>query len=117
MTGLERSPFTRLCKADTIGEGGMRLVIVDAHLILLAWPDQGELRAFQGVCPQANTPLAEAEFDGRVLAWPNHNSTWDLTTGALLHPLESAMAEYSMKIEDGIVYIDTEGVSPLFAQP
>ena len=30
--------FTRVCKADTIDEGGMRLVIADAHLIILAWP-------------------------------------------------------------------------------
>jgi len=109
--------FTRVCKAETIGEGGMRLVIADAHLVLLAWPDQGELRAFQGVCPHANTPLADAEFDGRVLACPNHNWTWDLTTGAPLHPLESALAEYPIRIEDDIVYIGTEGVSPLFVQP
>ena len=33
--------FTRVCKADTIDEGGMRLVIADAHLIILAWPDDG----------------------------------------------------------------------------
>jgi len=25
--------------------------------------------------------------------------------------------EYPVKVEDGVVYIDTEGVSPLFASP
>jgi toluene monooxygenase system ferredoxin subunit len=107
--------FTRVCKADTVAEGGMRVVIADAQLIILAWPDRGELRAFQGICPDANTPLAEAEFDGQVLTCPNHHWTWDLTTGAPLHPQESGLAEYPLKIGEGVVYIDAAGIVPLFA--
>jgi toluene monooxygenase system ferredoxin subunit len=109
--------FTRVCKSETIPEGGMRLVIADAHLIILAWPDGGELKAFQGVCPHANTPLSDAEFDGRVLTCPNHQWTWDMTTGEPMHPQESGLAEYPVKISDGTVYIDTAGVAPLFASP
>lgn len=107
--------FERVCKAETIPEGGMRLVIADAQLVVLAWPEEGELKAFQGVCPHANTPLDEAEFDGRVLSCPKHNWTWDTMSGAPIHPQESALAEYPVKVEDGVVYIDTEGVTPLFA--
>ena len=107
--------FTRVCKADTVAEGGMRLVIADAQLIVLAWPEDGGFRAFQGVCPHTNMPLADAEFDGRVLTCPSHHWTWDLTTGAPLHPQESALAEYPVKVEDGVVYIDTAGITPLFA--
>jgi toluene monooxygenase system ferredoxin subunit len=109
--------FTRVCKADSIDEGGTRLVIADTQLILLAWPDDGELKAFQGVCPHTNSPLEEAGFDGRVLSCPVHNWTWDASTGTPLHPKESALAEYPVKIEQGIVYIDTAGISPLFAAP
>jgi hypothetical protein len=32
------SMFTRVCKEGTIAEGGMRIVIADAHVIVLAWP-------------------------------------------------------------------------------
>ncbi len=109
--------FTRVCKADTVPEGGMRLVIADAHLIVLAWPENGELKAFQGVCPHTNTPLADAEFDGCVLTCPTHRWTWDLMSGAPVEPQESALAEYPLKVEDGIVYIDTVGITPLFAPP
>lgn len=115
--GARDQVFNRVCKADTIAEGGMRLVIADAHLIILAWPDGGELRAFQGVCPHANTPLSDAEFDGRVLTCPNHHWTWDLRTGEPMHPQESGLAEYPVKIADGAIYVDTAGVSPLFAPP
>ena len=68
--------FTRVCKEETIAEGGMRVVIADAQVIILAWPENGVIKA-----------------------------------------QESALAEYPVKIEDGVVYIDTEGVSPLFAAP
>jgi toluene monooxygenase system ferredoxin subunit len=107
--------FGRVCKLDTIAEGGMRLVIADGQAIVLAWPDNGPLKAYQGVCPHTNTPLAEAEFDGRVLTCPSHAWTWDIDSGQPIHPQESALAEYPVKVEDGIVYIDTEGVTPLFA--
>lgn len=109
--------FTRVCKADTVAEGEMRLVIADAHLIVLACLNDGSYRAFQGVCPHANTPLEEAEFDGQNLVCPIHRWTWDLSSGAPVHPQESALAEYPMKVEDGVVYIDTDGIAPLFAAP
>ncbi len=93
----------------------MRLVIADAHLIILAWPEEGALKAFQGVCPHANTPLADAEFDGTVLTCPLHFWSWDLRSGAPTHEHAPALAEYPVKIEDGIVLIDTAGVIPVFA--
>jgi hypothetical protein len=68
--------FTRECKEDTLAEGGMRVVIADAHVIILAWPDNGVIKAFQGG-PHTNMPLTEAEFDGTVLTCPSHSWTWN----------------------------------------
>lgn len=107
--------FTRVCKEDSLVEGAVRIVIADSHLVILAWLDNGAIKAFQGVCPHTNQPMAEADFDGTTLTCPFHQWTWDLSTGAPIQPQESALAEYPVKIEDGIVYIDTEGVTPLFA--
>jgi toluene monooxygenase system ferredoxin subunit len=108
--------FTRVCKAETVAEGGMRLVIAEAQLIILAWPEGcDDLKAFQGVCPHSNTPLSEADFDGRVLTCPVHGWTWDLASGAPIEPQESTLAEYPVRIEDGSVYIDVEGIAPRFA--
>jgi toluene monooxygenase system ferredoxin subunit len=61
--------------------------------------------------------IVEAEFDGTVLTCPSHSWTWDMNTGEPIHPQESALAEYPVKIEDGVVYVDTEGVTPLFTPP
>jgi toluene monooxygenase system ferredoxin subunit len=109
--------FTRVCKAETIAEGGWRLVIADSQLVVLAWPEEGELKAFQGVCPHANTPLDEAEFDGKLLACPKHHWTWDMTSGEPVSPQECGLAEYPLKIEDGAIFVDVEGIPPLFAPP
>jgi toluene monooxygenase system ferredoxin subunit len=107
--------FSRVCKLETVAEGGMRLVIADAQLIVLAWPERGQLRAVQGVCPHTSTPLADAEFDGRVLRCPLHFWSWDLATNQPIQPTEVRLAEYPVKVDEGIVYIDTEGVAPIFA--
>jgi len=109
--------FTRVCKEETVPEGGMRMVIADAQLIILAWPENSGIKAFQGVCPHTATPLAEADFDGTVLTCPLHFWTWDLSRGEPIHEHAIPLAEYPVKIEEGIVYIDTEGVSPRFAPP
>lgn len=108
--------FARVCKAETIIEGGMRLVIADGQLIVLAWPESGAIKAFQGVCPHTNTPLSDAEFDGIELVCPIHRWTWNMNDGLPTHPHATALAEYPVKIEDGLVYIDTEGVRPIFAE-
>jgi toluene monooxygenase system ferredoxin subunit len=109
--------FNRVCIEDTIPQDGMRLVIADAHLIILAWPENGVVKAFQGVCPHANTPLAEAEFDGTVLTCPLDFWTWDMNSGQPTHEHAIPLAEYPVKIDDGVIYIDTGGVSPMFASP
>lgn len=109
--------FNRVCREDTIPEGGMRLVIADAHLIVLAWAENGTIKAFQGVCPHANTPFADATFDGTVLICSLHFWTWDMNTGQPTHEHAVPLAEYPVKIDDGVVYIDTEGVSPKFVSP
>lgn len=95
----------------------MRLVIADTHLIILARPENGEIKAFQGVCPHTNTPLADATFDGTILTCPLHLWTWDMNTGQPAHEHAIPLAEYPVKIDDSVVYIDTEGVSPGFVSP
>jgi len=109
--------FSRVCKEDTLAEGSFRIVIADAQLVVLAWPENGVIKAFQGVCPHTNTPLADAAFDGTVLTCPIHHWTWDLNTGLPTHEHATALAEYPVKVENGVVYIDTDGVAPIFATP
>jgi toluene monooxygenase system ferredoxin subunit len=64
--------FERVCKAETIDEGGMRLVIANAQLIIPA------LMVSQAQVSSARQHAAdEADWDGTVLTCPKHRWTWD----------------------------------------
>jgi toluene monooxygenase system ferredoxin subunit len=108
--------FVRVCKEETLVEGATRIVIADAQLVVLAWPESGVVKAFQGVCPHTNAPLADADFDGATLTCPLHFWSWDMNSGQPTHPHAPPLAEYPVRIEDGVVYVDAEGVAPIFAQ-
>jgi toluene monooxygenase system ferredoxin subunit len=52
-----------------------------------------------------------------TLTCPRHLWSWDLNSGQPTHPHATPLAEYPLRIEDGVVYIDAEGVAPIFAEP
>jgi toluene monooxygenase system ferredoxin subunit len=107
--------FERVCKEETLAEGGMRLVIAGSQLVLLAYPDNGVVKGFQGVCPHTNAPFNDAEFDGATLTCPLHLWTWDMNSGQPTHEHATPLAEFPVKIEDGVIYVDAEGIEPIFA--
>jgi len=109
--------FERVCKEEALIEGDMRIVVAGHQLIVLAWAENSAVKAFQGVCPHTNAPLADAEFDGVELVCPIHRWSWNMATGEPSHPHATPLAEYPVKIEEGIIYVDAEGVSPIFATP
>jgi toluene monooxygenase system ferredoxin subunit len=109
--------FERVCKEEAMAEGDMRIVVAGAQLVVLAWPENGVIKAFQGVCPHTNTPLTDAEFDGVELVCPIHRWSWSMHTGVASHPHATSLAEYPVKIDTGVIYIDAEGIAPIFAAP
>ncbi len=107
--------YKKACSLDDLWEGDMTEVEVDGHEILLVWPEGGEVRAYQGVCPHQDIPLCEGNFDGRVLMCRAHQWTFDANTGEGINPGDCRLARYPVKIADDCVHVDTEGVTALFA--
>ena len=58
-----------------------------------------------------------AERSSPLLTCPLHFSTWDMNSGQPTRKHAVALAEYPVKIEDGVVHVGTEDVSPTFASP
>lgn len=106
--------FKKVCTLDDLWQGDMTEVEVDGHLILLVWPEEGDLRAFQGICPHQDIPLAEGKFDGRVVMCRAHQWTFDAHSGQGLNPGNCRLAEYPVRIEGNDVLVAVEGVEPLF---
>jgi toluene monooxygenase system ferredoxin subunit len=107
--------FRKVCTLDDLWEGDMTEVELDGEDILLVWPEQHEVQAYQAVCPHQDIPLAEGKFDGRVMMCRAHQWTFDGKTGQGINPKDCKLARYAVKVEGDDVYVDTEGVTPLFA--
>jgi toluene monooxygenase system ferredoxin subunit len=106
--------FRPVCKLDDLWEGEMEAFEVDGEEVVVVWPEGGELCAFQGACPHQDIPLIEGKFDGKkVLACRAHQWTFDACTGKGINPAHAALARYPLKVENGEVLVQVEGVKPL----
>jgi toluene monooxygenase system ferredoxin subunit len=107
--------FEKACALDDLWEGDMLEVEINGHVVLLVWPEGGEVRAYQGICPHQDIPLSEGKFDGRVVTCRAHLWTFDANTGEGLNPGDCRLAQYPVKTKGDELYVDVDGVAPLFA--
>ncbi|MBP0633440.1 MULTISPECIES: Rieske 2Fe-2S domain-containing protein [unclassified Cupriavidus] len=107
--------FQKVSTLDELWEGDMAEVVVDGHVIVLVRPRSGTPRAFQGICPHQDIPLAEGNFDGHVLMCRAHQWTFDANTGKGINPSGSRLAEYAVRVDGDDILIAVEGVEPPFA--
>jgi len=90
-------------------EGELREFKV-ADQIILIWCHEGEVHAFQGLCPHMKAHLVKGKLEGTVLTCLAHGSRFDLMTGELLGWVESlkgpakALLERSGKRGNLLVY-------------
>lgn len=107
--------FTKVCTVDDLWEGEMESFTVNGHDILLVCAEGGEFKAFQGICPHQDIPLAEGKFDGEKIICRAHLWQFDAASGQGINPDDCALAEYPVKLDGDDILVGTEGVSPLFA--
>lgn len=107
--------FRKVCKLEDLWEGEMEAFEVDGEEVLLVWPDGGELCAYQGMCPHQDIPLIEGKLEGKTVMCRAHQWTFDACTGKGVNPGDTQLAKYPIKVENGDVLVQTEGVKPLFA--
>lgn len=107
--------FVKLCKLEDLWEGEMESFEVNGLEILVVWPTDGEIVAFQAMCPHQDIPLVEGKFDGKIIICRAHQWTFNCDTGAGINPADCRLAKYPIKIEGDDVLVETEGVQALFA--
>ena len=104
--------FVKACDENELRKGKYEVAVVSRVLVMIVWPQDGQPRAFQGMCPHANEPLADARFDGIVLTCAHHDWVFDGASGDCIRGKACTLAEYPLKIENGEVLIDTADVTP-----
>jgi len=107
--------YVKVCKVDDLWEGEMESFEVNGREVLVVWPNDGSICAFQGICPHQDIPLIEGKFDGKNIICRAHQWVFDGSNGKGLNPSDCRLAEYPVKVEGEDVLIETEGVDPLFA--
>ena len=104
--------FTKACDLSELKEGKTDVAAVERKLVLLVWPQGGKPTAYQGMCPHANEPLADARFDGKVIACRHHDWEFDGTTGACIRGKPCQLAEYPLEIRGSEIFVDVSSVVP-----
>lgn len=107
--------FKKACTLDDLWEGEMASFDIDGREVLIVWPEGKDVRAFQGVCPHQDIPLVEGKFDGKTLVCRAHLWQFDANSGKGINPSDCALAQYPVKVEGDVIFVDTEGVKTLFA--
>jgi len=107
--------YTRVCALDELWEGEMESFTVNGQEILLVCADGGKVKAFQGMCPHQDIPLVEGKFDGKTVVCRAHLWQFDACTGQGINPADCSLAEYPVQVVDDEVFVETEGVAPVFA--
>jgi toluene monooxygenase system ferredoxin subunit len=99
--------FQRVCALDEIGDDGLTAVFLDWE-VLVVRDGTGRIHAMDGTCPHEDFPLVYGFFDGSVLTCSNHLWSFDATTGRGINPPSCKLNKYAVKIDDGVVYVDTD---------
>ena len=101
--------FQTLCKSRYIGEGESVPFTLDGREVMVLWPDGGQPRAFEGVCPHEGQSLVNnSDFNGRILICTVHGWVFDGRNGEGLSPTGCQLTEYPLRVVDDRVEIDLD---------
>lgn len=105
--------FTYICHTDAIAEGAMGFYHVGRKSVLLVRPIGSELRAYRGRCPDADVPLTDATFDGKVITCPHHKWGFDCASGkCVTHTTAKTLHPYALRVEGGEIQVDVGPAKP-----
>jgi len=96
--------YHEVCGADELWIGDMEAFSIADKSILLINVN-GVFKAFANMCPHQAVPLAEGKLDGCVLTCRAHLWEFDVTTGLSINPTNKRLAEYPVRIVDGMVQV------------
>lgn len=93
--------------ADVPQDRGLQVEIGDCKIVLLR--ANGELRAFQGLCPHAGAPLAEGAMCHGRLICPWHKAAYRAEDGGLCEPPSlDSLKRYPLELRGDEVWVDDQ---------
>jgi toluene monooxygenase system ferredoxin subunit len=91
---------------DDLWEGDMAGVDVGGVQVLLVNVD-GNVHAYQNVCPHQGSALDEGELDGTTITCFLHQWQFDARTGAGINPADCGLTRFPCRVDEaGMVCVD-----------
>jgi NAD(P)H-dependent nitrite reductase small subunit len=98
------SDFTRVIPVADLPPGQATQVEVDGQRVALFNVD-GTFYALSNRCPHRGGSLGQGFLDGTRVSCPEHNWTFDVTTGENVVSADMCVPRYEVKVEDGQVWV------------
>ncbi len=116
MTGDLETNWIEIAPADSIPPGVHRRISHEGIDIAIFNTD-GHFYAIGDTCTHAEASLTEGDFYEDMRGWvaecPLHGSQFDVTTGeAVSLPATGNSGKYALKVQDGMIYLNPEPVTP-----
>ena len=71
----------------------------------------GKFYCVADLCSHDGGPLEDGELDNHAIECPRHGACFDVRTGAALSmPATSPIPTYAVKVEDGVVYVESPDI-------
>ncbi|MGH3555961.1 MAG: Rieske 2Fe-2S domain-containing protein [Mycobacterium sp.] len=100
----DQGDFVDLVAVDELWDGEMESFDIGDAEVLLVKID-GQIHAYDGLCPHQSTPLVEGRLDGRVLTCRAHEWQFDVLTGAGVNPRDTCLHRHDVRIVDGVIQV------------
>ena len=103
------SDWKKICLVNDIPVLGSRRVTRDMGLEVAVFRNsEDKVFALLDRCPHKGGPLSQGIVHGDSVACPLHNWNIGLGDGCAKAPDEGCTPKFSVKVEDGAVYLDTQ---------
>ena len=94
-----------VAEVSELAPGEMKWVMANGQRLLLA-NVAGTFHAISDQCGHERASLSAGRLEGHIVRCPRHFARFDVRTGQLISgPLSSDVLVYSLKVEDGTVYV------------
>ena len=107
MSELTTANFVEVCLAEDLWIGEMQAFDVGKHKVIVI-NAEGQLHAYDGMCPHQSVQLIEGNFDDGVLMCRAHQWTFDACTGKGVNPSSHCLTRFPLRIDEGRVLVGDE---------
>ena len=104
--------YVELIEADALWDGEMESFDVGDDEVLVVKVD-GQIRAYDGICPHQSQSLVEGDLEGGILTCRAHEWQFDVRTGQGVNPTDTCLLRHDVRVSsDGMVQVRLRRRSP-----